>query len=105
MSTRLSTLNKYYGDWNYSSSQQLIHVVTRLNADQKVWYDKKYAEINGDLTHFSERLNQYSCGRQVNPLHTLTKDSSILSNTESVLLEELIDAKFSKDSGTDNAKA
>lgn len=104
MSTWLSTLNKYYDDWNYSSSQRLIHVVTHLSADQKVWYDKNKVEINGDWTHFCERLNQYISDRKINPMPTLTTDNSMLSNTESVMLEELIDAKFSKYPGVGDAK-
>ena len=58
MDTWLSTLNKFYDDWNYSSSQRLINIVTHLNVDQKAWYDKNKDEINGEWTRFCERLKQ-----------------------------------------------
>ena len=104
MDTWLSTLNKFYDDWNYSSSQRLINVVTHLNVDQKAWYDKNKDEINDDWTRFCERLKQYASDRKVHPVNTLETDSSMLSNTDSVMLEEVIDAKFSKYSGIGNAK-
>ena len=104
MDTWLSTLNKFYDDWNYSSSQRLINVVTHLNVDQKAWYDKNKDEINGDWTRFCERLKQYASNHKAHLVNSSATDSSMLSNTDSVMLEELIDAKFRKYSGVDDGK-
>ncbi|CAF3056064.1 unnamed protein product, partial [Rotaria sp. Silwood2] len=65
---------------------------------------KNKVEINGDWTRFCERLKQYASNRKENPVNISTTDSSMLSNTDSVMLEELIDAKFSNYSGIGDAK-
>ncbi|UJR19420.1 hypothetical protein I4U23_022550 [Adineta vaga] len=100
----LSTLNTFYDGWKYSSSQRLINVVTHLNVDQKAWYDKNKIEIDGDWTCFCERLKQYASDHKINPVNISTTDSSMVSHTESVMLEELIDTKFNKYSGIGDAK-
>ncbi|CAF1408749.1 unnamed protein product [Rotaria sordida] len=89
----LSILNQVYDVLNYSPSQQ-----------QKVWYEQTKDEVKDDWTLFRERLKQNSSNYKSIRTIAPSIDISTLNNTEVVVLEDLIDAKFDKYSGVGDAK-
>ena len=100
----LSILNQVYDDWNYSPSQRITYTVQFLDEEQKTWYEQNKDEIKGEWTLFCERLKQSSSNHK--PIRTAAPsiNTSTLNNTEVVVLEDLIDAKFDKYSGVGDAK-
>jgi hypothetical protein len=100
----LSILNQVYDDLNYSPSQRVVYAVKFLNEGQKAWYEQSKDEIKDDWSSFCERLKQNSFNyKPIRPTAPLMNNST-LNNTEVVVLEDLIDAKFEKYSGVVDAK-
>ena len=100
----LSILNQVYDDLNYSPSQRVDYAVKFLNEGQKAWYEQYKDEIKDDWSSFCERLKQNSFNyKPIRPIAPLINNST-LNNTEVVVLEDLIDAKFEKYSGVGDAK-
>ena len=100
----LSILNQVYDDLNYSPSQRIAYTVKFLNEEQKTWYEQNKDEIKDDWTSFRERLKQNSSNHKSIRTTAPLINNSTLNNTEVVVLEDLIDAKFEKYSGVGDAK-
>jgi hypothetical protein len=100
----LSTLDKLYDGWKYSSAQRIAYTVPILNEEQKTWYEHNKSEIKDDWTFFCERFKQNTFN--LKPIQTTPPpaDISTLTDTEAVVLEDIIDAKFDKYSGVGDAK-
>ena len=100
----LSTLDKFYDEWNYSSSQRIAYTVSILNEEQKTWYEQNKSEIKDDWTLFYEQLKQNTSNLKSIRTTVPSADTSTFNNIEVVELEEIIDAKFDKYSGIGDAK-
>ncbi|CAF3119238.1 unnamed protein product [Rotaria sp. Silwood2] len=100
----LSILNQVYDDLNYSPSQRIAYAVKFLDKEQKAWYEQNKDEIKNDWTLFRERLEHNSSSHKLIRTTAPSINTSILNNTGRVVLEDLIDAKFDKYSGVDDAK-
>jgi hypothetical protein len=100
----LSILNHVYDDWNYSPSQRIAYTVKFLNEEQKTWYEQNKDEIKDDWTSFRDRLKQSSFNHKPIRTTAMSINTSTLNNTEVVVLEDLIDAKFDKYLGVGDAK-
>ncbi|CAF3745451.1 unnamed protein product [Rotaria sordida] len=100
----LSILNQVYDVLNYSPSQRINYTIKFLNEEQKVWYEQTKDEVKDDWTLFRERLKQNSSNYKSIRTIAPSIDISTLNNTEVVVLEDLIDAKFDKYSGVGDAK-
>lgn len=100
----LSILNQVYDDLNYSPSQRIAYTVKFLNEEQKLWYEQNKDEIDDDWISFCERLKQNSFSHKTIPTTASPINSLMLNNTGSIVLEDLIDAKFNKYSGVGDAK-
>ncbi|CAF4336155.1 unnamed protein product, partial [Rotaria sordida] len=100
----LSILNQVYDDLNYSPSQRIDYTIKFLNEEQKAWYEQNKDEVKDDWTLFRERLKQNSSNYKLTRTTAPSINISTLNNTEVVVLEDLIDAKFDKYSGVGDAK-
>ncbi|CAF1394952.1 unnamed protein product [Rotaria sordida] len=100
----LSILNQVYDVLNYSPSQRINYTIKFLNEEQKVRYEQNKDEVKDDWTLFRERLKQNSSNYKSIRTIAPSIDISTLNNTEVVVLEDLIDAKFDKYSGVGDAK-
>ncbi|CAF4406871.1 unnamed protein product, partial [Rotaria sordida] len=83
-----------YDDLNYSPSQRIDYTIKFLNEEQKVWYEQNKDEVKDDWTLFRERLKQNSSNYKLTRTTAPSINISTLNNTEVVVLEDLIDAKF-----------
>ena len=102
--TWLSTLDKLYDEWNYSSSQRIDYTVPILNEVQKTWYDQNKSEIKDDWTFLCDRLKRNVLNLKSTRTTAPSADTSTLTNAEVVTLEDIIDANFDKYSGIGDAK-
>ncbi|CAF3854867.1 unnamed protein product, partial [Rotaria sp. Silwood1] len=100
----LFILNQVYDDLNYSPSQRIDYTIKFLNEEQKVWYEQNKDEVKDDWTLFRERLKQNSSNYKSIRTTAPSINISTLNNTEVVVLEDLIDAKFDKYSGVGDAR-
>ncbi len=100
----LSTLDKLYDGQKYSSSQRIAYTVPILNEEQKTWYERNQSEIKEDWTLFCERFKQNTFNLKSIRTTPPSTDTSTLTDTEVVVLEDIIDAKFDKYSGVGDAK-
>ena len=100
----LSILNQVYDDLNYSPSQRIAYTVKLLDDEQKVWYEQHKDDIKEDWSSFREQLKQHVFNNKLNRTTTSLNNTLILNNTEVVVLEDLIEAKFEKFSGVGDAK-
>ena len=102
--TWLSTLDKLYDEWNYSSSQRIDYTVPILNEVQKTWYDQNKSEIKDDWTFLCDRLKRNVLNLKSTRTTAPSADTSTLTNAEVATLEDIIDANFDKYSGIGDAK-
>ncbi|CAF4907625.1 unnamed protein product, partial [Rotaria magnacalcarata] len=100
----LSILNQVYDDLNYSPSQRIAYSVKFLNEEQKAWYEQHKDKIEDDWTSFREQLKRNSSNHKSIRTTAPSINISTLNNTEGIVLEDLIDAKFNKYSGVGDAK-
>lgn len=100
----LSILDQVYDDWNYSPSQRIAYTVKFLDEEQKEWYEQNKDEMKEDWTFFRNRLKQNSFNHRSIRTTATSINTSTLNNTEVVVLEDLIDAKFDKYSGVGDAR-
>lgn len=96
----LSTLDKFYDGWKYSSQQRIAYTVPILNEEQQVWYEQNKEEMQDNWTIFCEQLKANTSN-----LKSISSNGQpALENTQIITLEELIDSKFEKYSGNGDPK-
>ncbi len=100
----LSTLDRFYEDKGYSSSQRIVSTIPMLTNEYKIWYEQQKSEIQDDWTLFCERFKQEMANRKPKLAAISSDHGAKLSETEADILEEIIEANFEKYSGIGDAK-
>ncbi|CAF5019921.1 unnamed protein product [Rotaria sp. Silwood1] len=100
----LSILHKTYEELAYPSLHHVLQATTYFNDELQMWYETTKNEINYDWSIFCDRLKQYSLNRQMSHINSPTVNHLLSKNNDILSFENLIDTKFNKYSGVDDAK-